>query len=115
MQLKQPKFIYSACRPFPKKNKKSNKFKETEDSKYIYQNELDKSCFQHDITYGEFKNLPWEIASDKALYDKAFNIARSPKNDEYPRCLASIVYKRFDKKLSGSSVKSENILSKKIA
>ena len=50
MHLKQPGFTYSACRPFLKKNK----FKKTEDTKYIYRNELDKACFlQHDRAHGE--------------------------------------------------------------
>ena len=31
--------------------------KETGDSTYIYQNELDKACFQHDIAYVDFKDL----------------------------------------------------------
>ena len=31
------------------------KFKETGDSRYTYQNELDKACFKHDIAYGHFK------------------------------------------------------------
>ena len=34
------------------------KFKETGDSQYIYQNELDKTCFEHDMACGEFKVLP---------------------------------------------------------
>ena len=28
------------------------------DSQYFYQNELDKPCFQDDMAYGEFKDLP---------------------------------------------------------
>ena len=32
-------------------------------------------------------------ASDKVLRDKAFNIAKNPKYDEYQRGLASMVYK----------------------
>ena len=35
------------------------------------------------------------------------NIAKHPKNDGYQRVLASMVYKLFDKKSSGSGVKSE--------
>ena len=54
-------------------------FKETENSRYIYQNELGKACFQHDIAYGNFKDLPRKTASDKVLLDKAFNIAKNPK------------------------------------
>ena len=38
-------------------NKEYKKFKETRDSRYIYQNELDKACFQHDMAYGDFKCL----------------------------------------------------------
>ena len=59
-----------------KKNKERiQKFKETGDSRYIYQNELDKACFQHDMAYGDFKDLTKRTASDKILRDKAFNIA----------------------------------------
>ena len=50
------------------------------------------------------KNLKGRTASDKTLRDKAFNIAKSPKNDGYQRGIASMVYKFFDKKLTGSSV-----------
>ena len=47
-------FTYKACGLFTKNKKNIQTFKETGDSRYIYQNELDKSCFQHDITYGDF-------------------------------------------------------------
>ena len=39
-------------------------------------NELDKACFQHDMAYGDFKDLARRTASDKILRDKAFNIAK---------------------------------------
>ena len=55
MSLKQPGFTYSVCRPFTKKKERIQKFKETGDSRYIYINELDKACFQHDMAYGDFK------------------------------------------------------------
>ena len=49
-----------------KKNKtKIPKFKETEDTRYIYRNELDKACFQHDMTYGDFKDLLRRTMSEK--------------------------------------------------
>ena len=32
------------------------KFKETGDSRYVYQDKLDKACFQHDMAHGDFKN-----------------------------------------------------------
>ena len=50
--------------------------KETGDSRYIFLNELDKACIQHDMAYGDFKDLTRKTASDKILLDKAFNIAK---------------------------------------
>ena len=50
MHLRQPRLTYSACRPFTKNKDRIQKFKETVDSRYIYQNELGKACFQHDMT-----------------------------------------------------------------
>ena len=58
MYLKQPGFTYSACRPYAKNKERIQKFKETGDTKYTYKNELDKVCCQHDMTYGDFKDLP---------------------------------------------------------
>ena len=49
MHLKQPGFTYSACGPFTKNKERIQKFKATEDSRYIYKNELIKACFQHDM------------------------------------------------------------------
>ena len=40
----------SACSPYTKNNEQIQKFKETNDSMHIYQNELDKVCFQHEMT-----------------------------------------------------------------
>ena len=37
------------------------KFKETGDTNYIYKNELDKTCFQYDMAYGDFEELVKEI------------------------------------------------------
>ena len=56
-------------------------FKETGNSRYIYQNEPDKACFQYDMAYEDFKNSTRRTASDKILRDKAFNIAKNPKYD----------------------------------
>ena len=71
--------IYNACGPFTKKKERTQKFKETGDTKYIYRNELDKACFQHDMAYGEFKSLAIRTASNKVLKDISFNIAKNPK------------------------------------
>ena len=57
MHLRQPGFTYSACEQLTKNEERIQKFKETGDSQYIYQNELDKACFQHDMAYGNFKYL----------------------------------------------------------
>ena len=56
---------------------KKEKFKETGDTSYIYKNELDKACFQHDMSYEGFKDLARRTASDKVLGDKVFNIAKT--------------------------------------
>ena len=57
MHLKHPRFTYSACGPFTKNKERIQNFKETEDMNSIYKNELHKSCFQHDMAYGDFKDL----------------------------------------------------------
>ena len=83
MHLRQSEVTYSVCGPFTKNKKGIQKLKETGDSRYIYQNELDKACFQHFMAYGNFKDLPRRTASDKTLRDKAFNIAKNSKCDGY--------------------------------
>ena len=94
MHLRQPGFPYSACGPFTKNKERIQKFKETGGSRYIYQKELDKACFQHDMAYGDFKDLTRKTASDKILHKKAFNIAKNPKYG-YQRGFASMVYNFF--------------------
>ena len=102
--LGKPGFTYSACERFTKNKERIQKFKETGGTNYIYKNEPDKACFQHDIVYGDFKDLARRTASDKVLRNKAFNIAKNPNYDGYQRGLASVVYKFFDKKSKGSGV-----------
>ena len=80
---------------------------QTGNTDFIYRNELDKACFQHDMAYGKSKDLTKRTQSDKVLRDKAFKIASDPKYDGYQRGLASMVYKFFDKKSSGSGVAAE--------
>ena len=91
MHLRQPGFIYNACGPFKKTKERIQKFKQTGDSRYIYRNELDKACFQHDMAYGDFKDLKRRTAVDNVLRDKVFNIAKNLKYDVYQRGLASMV------------------------
>ena len=73
MLLKQPGFTYSACGLFTK-NKEAN-LKNYANRKYIYKNDLDKACFQHDMAYGNYKDLAGRTEMDKVLKYKAFNIA----------------------------------------
>ena len=99
IHLSQLRFSYSACGLYRKNKKRIENFKVTGDSRYIYQSELYKTCFQHDMVYGDFKDLTRRTASDKMLRDKALNIAKSPKYDGCQRGLASMVCKFFGKKL----------------
>ena len=79
---------------------------ETGNADFIYKNELDKACFQHDMAYGKAKDLERRTQSDKVLRDKAFNIASDPKYDDNQRGLA-MVYKFFDKRSSGGGITNE--------
>ena len=108
MHLRQPQFTYSACGPFTKHKQRIQKFKQTGDTNYIYKNELDKACFDHDAAYSDSKDLIKRTVADKILKNRAFNIAKDPKYDGYQRGLASMVYKFFDKKSSGSGAKHVN-------
>ena len=107
MHLKQLGFTYSACGPFTRNKEGIEKFMQTGNTDFIYRNELDKACFQHDMAYGKSKDLIKRTQSDKVLKDKAFKIASDPKYDGYQRGLASMVYKFFDKKSSGSGIANE--------
>ena len=71
IHLRQPEFTYTTCEPFTKNKEQIKNFKETGDSKYIYQNKLDKACFQHDMAYGRFKDLNRRSFADKFLRDKS--------------------------------------------
>ena len=88
---------------------RENRQEMIQDSRYIYQNKLNKTCFQHDKGCGDFKNLTRRTASDKILPDKAFDVAKNPKNDGYKKSITSMVYKFFDKKNSGSGIKNKNM------
>ena len=81
---------------------------QTGNTDFIYRNELDKACFKHDMAYDKSKDLAKRTQSDKVLRDKAFKIASDPKYDGYQRGLASMVYKLFEKKSSGSSIAGES-------
>ena len=100
MHLKQPGFTYSACGPFTKNKERIQKFIQTGNTNYIYKND------QHDMAYGKYKDLTERTQSDRVFLKKTFKIASNPKYNEYQRRLASMVYKFFDKKSTGSGIKS---------
>ena len=103
--LKQPGFTYSACGPFTW-NKEGLKNLKKQEILDIYENELDKACFQHDLTYeldqayfqydmayGDFKDLPKRTPSVRVLRDKTFNTVKIPKYDAYQGGVATMIYK----------------------
>ena len=57
------------------------------------------------MAYSGSEDLAKRTAANKVLRDKAFNIAKDSKYDEYQRGLASMVYKYFDKKNKDDGVK----------
>ena len=93
--LKKSGFTYSSCGPFTKNKQKNQRFIETADTNYIYRNKLSKACFQHDMAYGDFKDLKRRTQLDKDLKDKAFAIGSNPIYDVYQRELASIVERNW--------------------
>ena len=95
MHLRQPGFTYSACRPFAKNKERIQKFEETGYSRYNYQNELDKACFQYDMVCEDFKDLSRRSASEKVLHNRAFNFSKNPKYDRYQCGFTSMVYIRY--------------------
>ena len=109
MHLRQPQFVNSACGPFTRHKERIKKFKQTGDTRYIYKNELDKACFQHDSAYADHKDVINRTKSDKVLRDKAYDIASNPEYDGYQR--VRMVYKFFDKKSMGSGIASSSILA----
>ena len=104
MHLRQPQFVYSACGPFTRHKERIKEFKRTGDTRYVYRNELDKVCFQHDAAYADHKDLINRTEADKVLRDEAYDIASNPEYDGYQKGLASMVYKFFDKKSTGSGI-----------
>ena len=110
MHLRQPQFVYSACGPFTRHKEIIKKLKQTGDTRYIYRNELDNACFQHDSAYADNKDLINRTKSDKVFRHKAYNIASNPEYDGYQRGLVSMVYKFFDKKSMGSGIVKDSSL-----
>ena len=107
MHLKQLGFTYSACGPFTRNKEGIEKFMQTGNTDFIYRNELDKYCFQHDMGNGKSKDLIKRTQSDKFLRDEAFKNVSDPKYDGYQRGLASMICKFFNKMSRGSGIATE--------
>ena len=69
----------SACGTFTKHTQRIQDFLNTGKLSYIYINDLDKACFQHDVAYNKFKDLEKRTQSDIVLKNKALKIASNPK------------------------------------
>ena len=106
MHLRQPQFVYSACGPFIRHKERIKEFRRTGDTRYIYRNELDKACFQHDSAYAD------HTEADKVLRDKAYDIASNPEYDGYQRGLAGMVYIFFDKKSTAGPTAEPSALAR---
>ena len=64
------------------------------------------------MAYGNFMSLTRRTFADKVLCDIVFNVTKNQKYEGYERGPASMVYKCFDKKSSGSDIKNKSILIK---
>ena len=61
------------------------------------------------MVYEKFADSPRRRVWNKVLREKVFNIAKNLKKNWYQRGLASLVKTFFDKRSSGSGVKSETL------
>ena len=103
MHLRQSRFTYSACSPFTKHKERIKKFNQTGDKCYIYRNDLDKACFQHDSAYADKKDLINRTRADKVLRNKAYD---NTEYDGYQRGLAGMVYRFFGSKVASPDKKT---------
>ena len=102
IHLKQPGITYSFCGSFTKNKERIQKFKKTGNSRYIYRNELDKACFQHDMAYGDFKDLTKRTPADKffVFYKKTARsgIKSMPQNEQLTEELHKPIIRKFKKR-----------------
>ena len=107
MHLKQHGFTYSTCDLFTKNKQRVQKFMQTVNTDYIYKNDLDKACFQHDMAYDKYKDLAKRTESDTVLEDKSFKIASNSNYAGYQRGLVSMFHKFFNKKTANKSMSNQ--------
>ena len=86
------------------KTRKEYKILKKQETEDIYQNKLETACCEHDMAYGDFKDLPNRTASEKAICDKAFNITKSAKYNGHQIWLTSMVYSCFNRKSAATRV-----------
>ena len=67
LHLKQLGFTYRVCGLLTKKKRKNWKIYADREYRFYYRNELDVTCFQHDMAYGKSKDLTKRTQSDKVL------------------------------------------------
>ena len=122
MHLRQPRFVHSVCGPFTRHKERTKEFKRTGNTRLLYRNELDKSCFKHDAACAKYKDVENRLTSDQKLRNSAYDIASNPVYHGYQRGLASMIYKFFDSKvappdkktMSGKGIKNNKILAEKL-
>ena len=94
MHLKQPGCPYSASEQFTKNKERTKKSTETRDSTDIYQNELEKVCFQHDYGLGKFWRH-FERTKEQLLINyyviKDLTLLKNLESDGYQRRPVSMV------------------------
>ena len=116
MTLKQPRFKYSACGSFTKNKGRINNLNKQEIQDMFIKTKQIKLSFQHDVAYGDFKNLNEGTAADKALRDESFNFAPKIQNMiDINAALLQWSISFFAKKTSGETVKNLNISNKELA
>ena len=64
---------------------------------YNYQSKQDETCIQHNMSYGDFKDLPRRTGSEKLFRDKTFHFSKNLKYDGHQWGLPSVVYIFLDK------------------
>ena len=112
MHLKQRRFTYGAYRLFIENKTRIQKYRKARNSRYIYRNKLSKTCFQFDMTYGDFKYFLRRTGSNQVLHDQTFESVSNAEYDRYQRKLTLMVYKFFNKNDGNTTHKGISIISK---
>ena len=88
MNKRKPGFTYSVCKSLKKNKARIQKINETGHSSYVCRNKLGKICL-------EFLDSIWKL--QRSAFEKLC-LTNGYPHDGYPRVVASVVYKLFDKK-----------------